>query len=42
LREIRLEEGTNQGRESAVRWDHEPGPCETDDVTRADPGGSAA
>jgi hypothetical protein len=25
LREIRLEEGTNQGRESAVRWDHDPG-----------------
>jgi hypothetical protein len=40
--EIRLEEGTNQSRERARRLDHERGPCETDDVTRADSGGSAA
>jgi len=35
-REIRLEEGTNQSSEPARRWDRERGPCETDDVTRAE------
>ena len=35
-REIRLEEGTNQSSEPAGRWDRERGPCETDDVTRAE------
>jgi hypothetical protein len=36
LREIRLEEGTNQSSEPAGRWDRARGPCETDDVTRAE------
>jgi hypothetical protein len=36
VEEIRLEEGTNQGSEPAGRWDRERGPCETDDVTRAE------
>jgi hypothetical protein len=35
-REIWLEEGTNQSSEPAGRWDQERGPCETDDVTRAE------
>jgi hypothetical protein len=35
-REIRLEEGTNQSSEPAGRWDRARGPCETDDVTRAE------
>ena len=35
-REIRLEEGTNQGSEPAGRWDREREPCETDEVTRAE------
>jgi hypothetical protein len=35
-REIRLEEGTNQSSEPAGRWDCARGPCETDDVTRAE------
>ena len=34
--EIRLEEGTNQSSEPTGRWDRERGPCETDDVTRAE------
>jgi hypothetical protein len=36
LREIWLEEGTNQSSEPAGRWDQERGPRETDDVTRAE------
>jgi len=32
----RLEEGTNQSGEPAGRWDQDRGPCETDDVTRAE------
>jgi hypothetical protein len=35
-REIRLEERTNQSSEPAGRGDQERGPCETDDVTRAE------
>jgi hypothetical protein len=35
-RDIRLEEGTNQGSEPAGKGDRERGPCETDDVTRAE------
>jgi hypothetical protein len=35
-REIRLKEKTNQSSEPARRWDQERGPCETDDVTRAE------
>ena len=31
-----LEGGTNQSSESAGRWDCARGPCETDDVTRAE------
>jgi hypothetical protein len=44
-REIRLEEGTNQSSEPAGRWDCKRGPCEIDDVTRAEfrgPGGPAS
>jgi hypothetical protein len=40
--EIRLEEETNQSREPAGKWDQERGPCETDDITRADSGGWVA
>jgi hypothetical protein len=36
LREIRLEEGMNQSSEPARRWDPKRGPCETDNVTRAE------
>ena len=35
-REIRLEEGTNQSSEPAERWNRARGPCETDDVKRAE------
>jgi hypothetical protein len=35
-RGIRLEEGTNQNNKPAKRWDRERGPCETDDVMRAE------
>lgn len=37
LREIRHKKG-----KPAERWDYERGPCDTDDVTQGDPGGSAA
>jgi hypothetical protein len=36
LREIRLEEETNQGSEPAGKGDRERGLCETDDVMRAE------
>jgi hypothetical protein len=36
VRHFRLEEGTNQSSEPAGRWDQERGPCETDNVTRAE------
>src|SRR3984957_8300841 len=35
-REMRLEEGTNQSSEPTGRWDQERGPCETDNVARAE------
>src|ERR1700722_11669810 len=41
-REARLEEGTNQSREPAGRWNQEGSRCETNDVTRANSGGWAA